>query len=423
MHDVPTTLEVSLNGTPIGVLARLPGNLTVLTFRESYVRDSARPILSLGFLDTYNRIRTAKPAMNGEIPAFFANLLPENDLRRYVANRAGISTNDDFGLLWVTGGDLPGAATVEDSEGRPLPPPGEGGPEEPPPAQRLLRFSLAGVQLKFSAVNNPYGGLTIRAQGREGHYIVKLPSRHLTGVPENEFAMLRFAKLVGIEVPPTRLVPLEEIEGLPEEAGNLHGSALAIERFDRTGANGRIHIEDFNQIFRQQPKAKYDNFAFSHMCATIYRVIGNEALIDFINRLVFNIAIANSDMHLKNWSVIYRDGKTPQLSPAYDYVCTKVYLNSNDTGLAIASARDFPHVTFEQFERMAKRAGVSARIVCRTAHEMVERLRSVWRAEREDAPGPVAAVIDEQFRTVPLLSGTSPISVGVTLVGKHDEIA
>ena len=45
-------------------------------------------------------------------------------------------------------------------------------------------FSLAGVQLKFSAVQAARGGLTIPARGVGGSWIVKLPSREFPGVPE-----------------------------------------------------------------------------------------------------------------------------------------------------------------------------------------------------------------------------------------------
>ncbi len=411
MSHLPTILEVRLHERPIGSLTRLPGDTTAFHFSADYAEDTQRPTLSLGFLDAYGRLRRPKESPKGEVPPFFANLLPEGDLRRYVAHRAGISNADEFGLLWVTGDDLPGAVTVHDPFGRPLPPRSAGGPEIAPPARDLLRFSLAGVQLKFSAIENAYGGLTIRAQGRDGHSIVKLPSRHLAGVPENEYAMLRYAAACGIEVPPIRLVALDQIAGLPEEAAPLTGQALAIQRFDRTDDGTRIHTEDFNQIFRQKPKDKYDNYAFTHICGTIYRVMGNDALIDFINRLVFNIGIANNDMHLKNWSVLYDDGRTPTLAPAYDYVCTKVYMGHNETGLALGSARDFSRVTIEQFERMAERAQVSTRLVRTTALAMADRMRDEWRSIKGDVADSIAAVVEDQFSRVPLFSGSRPVSI------------
>jgi serine/threonine-protein kinase HipA len=70
-----------------------------------------------------------------------------------------------------------------------------------------LRFSLAGVQLKFSAFANAgmAGGLTIPAEGVGGSWIVKLPSQQFTGVPENEFSMMTLAGMIGMEVPVIQL--------------------------------------------------------------------------------------------------------------------------------------------------------------------------------------------------------------------------
>ena len=106
MAHLPTSLEVRLGDRPIGSLTKLPGDTTAFHFNTDYVEDAQRPTLSLGFLDAYRRVRRPKESPKGEVPPFFANLLPEGDLRRYVANRAGISVNDDFALLWVTGDDL-----------------------------------------------------------------------------------------------------------------------------------------------------------------------------------------------------------------------------------------------------------------------------------------------------------------------------
>ena len=48
--------------------------------------------------------------------------------------------------------------------------------DEKQETQAPLRFSLAGVQLKFSALMGRHGGLTIPASGMGGDWIVKLPS-------------------------------------------------------------------------------------------------------------------------------------------------------------------------------------------------------------------------------------------------------
>ena len=41
---------------------------------------------------------------------------------------------------------------------------------------------------------------------------------------------------------------------------------------------------------------------------------------------MFSVLIGNADMHLKNWSLLYPDRRTPVLSPAYDFVATLPYI-------------------------------------------------------------------------------------------------
>ncbi|MBA4369385.1 MAG: hypothetical protein C0403_17305 [Desulfobacterium sp.] len=76
---------------------------------------------------------------------------------------------------------------------------------------------MAGIQLKFSAVQEATGGLTIPAQGSGGSWIVKLPSTSFDAVPENEFAMMRLAGMIGMNVPEIRLIPIHNISGLPDD--------------------------------------------------------------------------------------------------------------------------------------------------------------------------------------------------------------
>lgn len=424
MIERPSALVVRVSGHEIGTLVRLPDRSITFTFSPHYLEDETRPTISWGFFDALGRIRARPYRNNPSAPGFFANLIAEGHLRDYTAHRAGLARDDDFGLLWVTGTDLPGAVTLEDPEGRELPPPAAGGPEDPPPLEDVFRFALPGVQLKFSALNEATGGLTIRAQGDGGDQIVKLPSTHYDLVPEGEYAMLRFASDVGITTPTMRLIPIDRIHGLPDEARGLKGKALVIDRFDRPTPVKRVHIEDFNQIFKQQPDQKYDNHSFADIARVIYQAMGNEALIDFVQRLVFTVGIANNDMHLKNWSFIYPDGRTPQLAPAYDYLCTKAYLRHNETGLPLGSARFFPNVTIDQFEHLAGRAGVSKSVVRAAALEMVARFREQWPKIHDSMPLPaITETIDEQLARVPLFGGQASTIATSGAAKTHEEIS
>src|SRR3546814_5455787 len=107
------------------------------------------------------------------LPPFFSNLLPEGPLWSYLADRAGVHHDREFFLLWMLGKDLPGAISIKPVDGEELPP--EANESHAHGHNRVLRFSLAGVQPKFSAIRNEGKGvgLTIPAEGAGGSWIVK----------------------------------------------------------------------------------------------------------------------------------------------------------------------------------------------------------------------------------------------------------
>lgn len=404
----PAELQVYLGGVLVGTIVALQPRQTVFTFADSYIESDQRPTLTQGFIDAYGRLRV-RPGRVGRIIPFFANLLPEHELRGYIAERAGIDRRDDLAMLWLTGTDLPGAVTARDPEGRAVPPIVAGGPEITPPSDRLFRFSLAGVQLKFSAMRNA-GGLTIPVSGRNGDYIVKLPSSHFSRVPENEYAMMQFARELGFDVPDCQLVDIADIDGVPEDIPPIAEQiAFVIRRFDRSDGTQRIHIEDFNQVYRQYPGNKYDNHDYNRMARDIYRWTGLEGLQDFVRRLVFSMAIGNTDMHLKNWSLLYRDTRTPTLAPCYDYLCASTYniAGRNELALNLGGRKAFSTIDDEAFARMAQRADLSSRIVLTAAHDARERILTAWPqvgANLRDGLPFVYERIEELLRTIPFFT-------------------
>jgi len=174
-----------------------------------------------------------------------------------------VNATREFFLLWILGRDLPGALTIRPIDGEAWPAIADGGePDEIERKRRakVLLFSLAGVQLKFSALKQGRG-LTIPVSGVGGSWIVKLPSDRFPRLPENEFTMMTLAGRLGMAVPAVQLVDIADIEGLPEGIGELEGQAFAVRRFDRSEA-GAIHIEDFAQVFNVFPGEKYEKGSY-----------------------------------------------------------------------------------------------------------------------------------------------------------------
>lgn len=400
-------LEVLLNDQKVGVITALGGDQSIFSFDDAYADDPDRPTLSLSFKgEQGGLLRDHRPTQTRLMP-FFSNLLPEGTLRDYLAKRAGIKPMREYPLLEVLGPDLPGAATV-----RPL---GEGvlddddedqheDETEGTGGQGALRFSLAGVQLKFSAVEKAQGGLTIPASGRGGDWIIKLPSIRFRGVAANEFSMMRLASAMGMDIPDVELVPLDQIEGLPEGIGKIEEEAFAIRRFDRREDGGRIHIEDFAQVFGVYPGEKYDKGSYRYLAKVLWVETGEAGVREFIRRLVFNTLIGNADMHLKNWSLIYPDGRTPQLSPGYDFLSTTVYIPDENAALKFARTKRMAEVTLDEIGYMAARAGLPEAMARDTAIESVDRFHEVWGAERAHLPiaDDLAAEIERLLGVVPL---------------------
>lgn len=387
MADV-SVLEVLLHGVPIGTLTRLSDDRTIFAFNEAYIEDRNRAVLGLSFKDDMGELITKFRSHQTRVMPFFSNLLPEGHMREYLAERAGVKAEREFFLLWVLGQDLPGAVSVKPADGDQWPTDASDQTDEDADdyADKALRFSLAGVQMKFSAIAEASGGLTMPAKGVGGHWIVKLPSLKFSDVPENEFSMMELARNMGMDVPEVKLVNIDSIGNLPEGIGDMQGAALAIKRFDRTSEGEAVHIEDFAQVFDIYPTEKYEKASFSNIASVLAAEGKDEDVIELIRRLTFNTLIGNADMHLKNWSIIYPDGKHAALAPAYDFVSTIAYIEDSKAALNFSRSKRFDSFSIDELSRLANRAKVPEAMVLDTARETVARFEQAWEIEKRNLP-------------------------------------
>ena len=412
MADAPV-LDVALYGRRIGSLTLLPGDQTLFVFDQDYIDDPERPVLSLSFKDSLGGLITDLRPTRTRAPPFFSNLLPEGALRDYLARRTGVNPKREFFLLRMLGRDLPGAVTITPAGGETWPLETDRQVDVDRQASRdaVLRFSLAGVQLKFSALMEATGGLTIPADGAGGSWIVKLPSMKFESVPENEYAMMQLARAIGIDVPEVRLVAMNRIAGLPDGIARMQGHALAVQRFDRSAEGGLVHIEDFAQVFGVYPETKYQRASYRSIAEVLWIETGAEGVAEFVRRLVFNALIGNTDMHLKNWSLIYPDGRRAALSPGYDFVSTIAYLPDTHMALTLGRSKAMTRLSLDQLAYFAAKAGVPGKLVLDTAKETVVRFMDGWeggKAVREVSPASVAPITDLLNR-IPLVRECSVV--------------
>ncbi|MCP5096466.1 MAG: type II toxin-antitoxin system HipA family toxin [Chloroflexi bacterium] len=408
MTNHVSTLNVLLYGEPIATITNVGNDRTLFAFMDSYIYDDSRPVLGLGFKDALGGLLTNFKPTQTKLTPFFSNLLPEETMRHYLAERAGVNPAREFFLLWVLGQDLAGAITVEPADGEALPPNVHQDIDDETKIDVPMRFSLAGVQLKFSAVQQANGGLTIPATGQGGSWIVKLPSSRFDAVPENEYSMMELARMLGMDVPETQLLPINQIANIPDGIGKFGDSfknaqAFVIKRFDRAGEQA-VHIEDFAQVFGVYPQDKYKKASMRNIAQVIGIEGQDEDIAEFTRRLVFNTLIGNADMHLKNWSVIYKDKRAASIAPAYDFVSTIPYIPDDSASLKVSRSKKFSDFTLDELSHLAAKAMLPEKLVLDTAKQTVAGFHEIWAKEKAHLPLTKSMIeaIETHLRSIPL---------------------
>ncbi|WP_454909703.1 type II toxin-antitoxin system HipA family toxin [Variovorax gossypii] len=135
-----------------------------------------------------------------------------------------------------------------------------------------------------------------------------------------EYANLRMAAAVGLEVPEVHLVETEL------------GSVLQVRRFDRTDDLQRLHYLSAISLVSAVPEDKRlstarDQRVFSYAnLAHIVSAVSSDPVHDRVSifaRMALNVAVRNTDDHLKNTGFIESESaglKRLRLSPVFDVV-------------------------------------------------------------------------------------------------------
>ena len=174
-------------------------------------------------------------------------------------------------------------------------------------------FTVPGVQKKLSLHlvsddNKPRLTLVNFPTG----YILKPHVSEYEALPESEHLIMSMADMAGISTVPHALIRGDD------------GIAYITKRVDRKLHDGRVEMlamEDFCQLDLRLTEDKYRGSY--ERCAKIIKRYSSRVGIDmteFFVRLVFCFVVGNSDMHLKNFSLVETAECTGEyvLSPAYD---------------------------------------------------------------------------------------------------------
>ena len=176
--------------------------------------------------------------------------------------------------------------------------------------------------------------------GLEGDYILKPQTPQWPSLPEAEHFCMLLARKCGITTAEFGLIPLK--------SGEL---AYITRRMDRT-EKGALHMEDFCQILNKMTDQKY-NGSMEQIGKAIrsYSDVAGLDLIRFFELAVFCFLTGNSDMHLKNFSLIRLPDGHYELSPAYDLVSVRIIMPEDKEDLALTLQGRKSNLKRADFER------------------------------------------------------------------------
>ena len=201
-----------------------------------------------------------------------------------------------------------------------------------------VRLSIAGVGKKLPVMikDNKIGF----GDGKYAStHILKFDKKNLHLV-ENEYLSLKLAKKIGLEVNDVEIIDIEDEK------------ILLVKRFDRIYNNDSVikkHIIDGCQILDLPPEYKYQKVFGKNSAIEGVSIKKLSTIIDkfcsikekdkFIEWILFNLIIGNSDAHGKNIS-FYIDKKI-SITPFYDILNTCIYKNIYDTNLSMSIGDNF----------------------------------------------------------------------------------
>ena len=212
-----------------------------------------------------------------------------------------------------------------------------------PGVQKKLSLHLTeGTLPRLTLVNYPTG------------YILKPQTEEYETLPEAEYLVMQMAKLVGIKTVPFALIKMNG-------QGEL---AYITKRIDRVNADGKMQMlamEDFCQLEERLTEDKYKGSY--ERCAKVINRYSSMAKFDLTElylRMVFSFVIGNSDMHLKNFSMIEKAEGSGEyvLSAAYDLLPVNAIMPEDKEEFALTMCKKKRKINRKDFLSFAEEIGI-----------------------------------------------------------------
>jgi serine/threonine-protein kinase HipA len=224
-------------------------------------------------------------------------------------------------------------------------------------AEQIVRSHVAvpGVQPKLSLhleSGGRRGGGRFTLVGLEGGFILKPPVERFPQMPELEHLTMRMAACFGMETADCGLIAMQD--------GQL---ALVVRRMDRVGGR-KLAMEDMCQLTDRMTEEKYRG-SLEAVGRKIRQQSSHPGLdaLRFFEVNLFSFLTGNSDMHLKNFSLIRSQAGEIRLSPAYDLLPTMLLLpeDTEESALTIQGRKN--RFTQRDFLALGNALGLTERQV------------------------------------------------------------
>ena len=231
-------------------------------------------------------------------------------------------------------------------------------------------FTITGVQKKLSLhlstiptprltiVNYPIG------------YILKPQTEEYENLPEYEYITMRMANAIGINTVPFGLIK------------SKNEFAYITKRVDRMQIGktqfSKLAMEDFCQLDERLTQDKYKGSY--EACGKIINKYSSQAALDiseFFLRIVFSFVVGNSDMHLKNFSLIYKDNKY-SLSPAYDMLPVNIILPEDTEQTALTLHGKKRNIKKKDFIECALTIGLNEKVALNLINSIVKKKQTLF---------------------------------------------
>lgn len=272
-----------------------------------------------------------KSYVNHKLHPIFEMNLPEGYLLSIIKKHfSKITKTDDFGLLKLMANSIHGRVSYESDTNN---------SKETLNLENLLHpesENLFDELVSKFALNSPLSGVQpkVLAKVKEKvtlplqEYIVKSWGEEYPHLALNEYFCMNVVKLAGIEV--------------PEFYISDDNKLFIMKRFDIQEDGTYLGFEDMCVLQAKQADEKYEG-SYEKITKTIKTFVSpknrKKAFQDFFKMIVINNILQNGDAHLKNFGLVYEDIENIKLAPAYDVVCTTLYIQNDISALTLLGSK------------------------------------------------------------------------------------